>query len=396
MITIKQFNQSTVNPVDDATLYYMLMQSSGVLSGLQVTLSGTNQLNVTAGYAFACGRMLEVSAETVSASLATSGTQKGRLYIHIDLTNATTPAQLMTVAAATLPDPEQDNLNAGGSLFDIPLAEYDVTVAQVTGLSYVAPRCTTAPESANLLINANFLLPVNQRGKTQYTTSDSYTIDRWRLVSGSVSIGTDGLTVTGAVVQPVEGLASMEGHPFTLSAKKAGGGVQAISGTLSSTPVQATSGYTMSFSISGDNVLVSLGAGTWEWAKLEMGEYPSAFSPRTYADEVLLCHRYTIRYTNGIFQASGYWNQSIQTQVFFPVPMRTKPTAHFDLTHGSYIGTQNGNQGTSFSIVTASAGVGDENQITIDIASNATFTSKNYNFLIYGDGDYLELDAEIY
>lgn len=102
MITIKQFNQSTVNPVDDATLYYMLMQSSGVLSGLQVTLSGANQLNITAGYAFACGRMLEVSAETVSASLATSGTQKGRLYIHIDLTNATTPAQLMTIARCSV------------------------------------------------------------------------------------------------------------------------------------------------------------------------------------------------------------------------------------------------------------------------------------------------------
>lgn len=292
MITLKQFNGSRVNAVDDANFYYMLLQSSGILSGLSVTLTGTNQLNITAGYGFASGRMFYADADSVNAALAPSGTQKGRLYIHIDLANETAPAQFLTVAAATLPALVQEDLTGSGSIFDIPLIEYTVSAVQVSGLSYVAPSCSLAGVRDNLLINTNFLHPVNQRGQASYNTANKYGCDRWRLASGSsMSTGDTGLTVTGSIMQPIEGLAAMEGQTFVLSAKQAGRSAQSISGILSNSPVHVNSDA-MSFSISGTDAIVTLGAGTWEWVKFEVGEYASAYSPRPYADELAMCRRY--------------------------------------------------------------------------------------------------------
>lgn len=342
MITLKQYTGSHVKAVDDANLYYMLLQSSGVLSGLSVTLTGTNQLNITAGYGFASGRMFFADADSVNATLAPSGTQKGRLYIHIDLANETAPAQFLTVAASTLPALVQEDLTGSGNVFDIPLAEYTVSAVQVSGFTYVAPWCSLAGGKENLLINANFLHPVNQRGQSSYNTANKYGCDRWRLVSGStMSIGGAGLVVTGSIVQPIEGLAEEKEQTFVLSAKQAGGGVQSISGVLASTPVQSTNGYSMSFSLSGEHVLVTLGAGTWEWAKLELGEYPSAFSPRSYEEELAHCQRYyesIPETTVGVCGGSGSFGAAAANASFIMIPFKTTKRTVPTITVGGRFG----------------------------------------------------------
>lgn len=326
MITLKQFDGSRVKSIDDANFYYMLLQSSGILSGLSVSLTGTNQLNISAGYGFASGRMFYSDAESVSAALSSAGTQKGRLYIHIDLANTSAPAQILTVAAETLPELVQEDLTGGGSIFDIALAEYTATEVQVLDMTYVAPSCSLAGGNENILINANFLNPVNQRGKTSYSTANKYGCDRWRLASGAtLSIGSAGVSVTGSIVQPIEGLSGMEGRIFVLSAKQHGGGVQSVSGVLSVDAVQNT-GYDMSFVLSGDHVLVTLGGGTWEWAKLEVGEYPSSFSPRPYAEELQACKRY-YQYLDGAYNAPIIQVASNYGYAYFKIEnMRIKPS----------------------------------------------------------------------
>ena len=60
---------------------------------------------------------------------------------------------------------------------------------------YIQPR--------NLLDNSDFRNPVNQRGKTDYT-SNGYTIDRWELYSGAVGVSSLGyITTSGQMYQKI-------------------------------------------------------------------------------------------------------------------------------------------------------------------------------------------------
>lgn len=56
----------------------------------------------------------------------------------------------------------------------------------------------------NLLDNWYFKLPVNQREQNSYSTANAYTIDRWKLTSGSLTVGTGGITLNGTIVQILE------------------------------------------------------------------------------------------------------------------------------------------------------------------------------------------------
>ena len=96
----------------------------------------------------------------------------------------------------------------------------------------------------NVLDNTNFKNPVNQRGASGTVSAVGYFIDRWKLVSGTVELTSDGLVLNGTISQVLENAA---GTNVTASAS---------AGTPSYDDVSKT------FTISGENVTVS-------WAKLE-------------------------------------------------------------------------------------------------------------------------------
>ena len=408
LISLKQFNNARVLPLDDANIYNFLTQTSGILRGVVPTLTGTNQLNVSGGYGFASGRLFSVEEESIAASLVASGTQKGRLYIHIDLTNQTNPAQLLTVAAATLPALVQDDLSAGGSIFDIPLAEYTVTATAISDFRNVTPVCVVAGSRENLLINSNFLMPVNQRGETAYSTADQYTVDRWRLgASSTANVNSTGLTVTGTIIQPIEQLASMKGQTFTLSGKQAGGQVQAVSGVLGDTAVASAYGYTMSFSVSGEHVLVTLGAGTWEYVKFELGARPSAYAPSGYGDELTKAQRYYVRFGFGNPQVSGntylpmfdgsvVGTSAADIYVYFPVAMRALPSIP---SHNGFL-LQAAKSNTLQDRAISSLELRYMTQSTAVIRVNTTETgldiAKVARLYSYENECHIDFDAEIY
>lgn len=60
------------------------------------------------------------------------------------------------------------------------------------------------PCNPNLLDNGYFGKPVNQRDVSGTINSAGYFLDRWKLVSGSVTINTDGITLNGTMQQALE------------------------------------------------------------------------------------------------------------------------------------------------------------------------------------------------
>ena len=132
---LKQFDGAAVAPRDDAILYNAIIKKNGVFSGVEITHIGSNQLHITAGHGILKGRVWEQEEETIHCNLASSGTLKGRAYIHMDLTDMDTPIKIMTIAAASLPELIQDeNCNYTNGIYEMELCTYNVTDLAISNL----------------------------------------------------------------------------------------------------------------------------------------------------------------------------------------------------------------------------------------------------------------------
>ena len=181
------------------------------------------------------------------------------------------------------------------------------------------------PCNRNLLDNWYFGDPVNQRDVSGTISSAGYFLDRWKLVSGSVTINTDGITLNGTMQQVLE---TAPVGTVTASAL-----TQAGVGDVVPTYDSATK--TVTVTAAGKKlVAVKLEVGTEQtlahqnssgaWVLNEMPDY---------GEELTKCMRYlqviaTPYDTSGNGVAIGYANNTVDLWVPIPlaVPMRISPT----------------------------------------------------------------------
>lgn len=182
MIKVYQANGSTVTPTADARLYEFLSnRTTGVVLGCEVTSLGGLQLRVASGWIFILGRCIEVQEETISATPSSYGTKNGRLLLHLDV-SAYTPGVWETQAQTPLPALTQEDINGSGTVYELPLATYNVNEVQVSSLQNVAPTA---------------LSPV---AKLYEATFDVY---GWSAASGAASSAGYSYTQT-ATITPLE------------------------------------------------------------------------------------------------------------------------------------------------------------------------------------------------
>lgn len=139
MVTLHTIDGGIVNAINDALLYDFIIGQNGIATGATVTSEGALLLHIDSGWGVIKGRIFSIEAETVSATPSTSGTVKGRLILQIDITNTTNPIEFVTQAAATLPALQQEDINGNGTIFQLPIATYDVNEVAVSNLQMVAP-----------------------------------------------------------------------------------------------------------------------------------------------------------------------------------------------------------------------------------------------------------------
>lgn len=139
MVTLHTIDGGIVNAINDALLYDFIIGQNGIATGATVTSEGALLLHIDSGWGVIKGRIFSIEAETVSATPSTTGTVKGRLILQIDITNTTNPITFVTQAAATLPALQQEDINGNGTIYQLPIATYDVNEAAVSNLQMVAP-----------------------------------------------------------------------------------------------------------------------------------------------------------------------------------------------------------------------------------------------------------------
>lgn len=180
-------------------------------------------------------------------------------------------------------DGGEGNLPAGGTAGQIPVkasaADYD--------LAWQYPRYSRP----NLLDNWYFVqnggLPVNQRGQNQYSTAGTFTLDRWKLISGTVELTANGLILNGELQQTIEETIDQQCTASVLTANDV---------------VDASfNPATKVFSITSD------GSSVIKAAKLELGLYQTLAHQDTdgnwalneipdVGEEQRKCQRYFVRY----------------------------------------------------------------------------------------------------
>jgi hypothetical protein len=137
--------QGTVTPQDDALIYQNAIPMNGIFSGATVTLSEANVLHVAAGFGIIGGRFFEINESDITVELSSSGTLLGRLYIHLELTNADVPISINVATGASLPalvgDPD---LNINDGAFDLELATFNVSEVTISDIVNTFPSITKA------------------------------------------------------------------------------------------------------------------------------------------------------------------------------------------------------------------------------------------------------------
>lgn len=197
----------------------------------------------------------------------------------------------------------------------------------------------------NLLINGNFKNPVNQRGESVYTSSETVRIpcfDTWRVMRLSAAVGSGGVVLTRTETASTYGSFECkqerdgfeEGKTYTLSAE-IDGTVHSVSGTLSATTVI---GYVQGFG----NMRFELGSNyvtaylivsnssphTIGYIKLEKGGSATPFVPRPYGEALAACQRYYYAVPNdaGFTGSAGASTSLAYVTIPTPVQMRVTPT----------------------------------------------------------------------
>ena len=140
-ITLKTYKGGNVTPQDDAIIYETAIPGSGIFKGCEVTYARGNVLHISQGFGMIRGRFFEVYETEIDVRLADVGeTLQGRVYIHLDLSNADEPIKILAQAAAELPPLDADvNINYNNSSYDLELAIFNVSSAGLSGLTKVFP-----------------------------------------------------------------------------------------------------------------------------------------------------------------------------------------------------------------------------------------------------------------
>ena len=226
----------------------------------------------------------------------------------------------------------------------------------------------------NLLINPDF--KINQRGVSgTFSETGKYFVDRWRLVSGAVTVNADGtLTLNGTISQIFE---------------------NAVGDNVTASVSAGTATYddsTKTFSITANGEIIS-------WAKLEYGSNATQFFPPDMATELMKCKRFYRTLNRGTLAYSSNSNSVVFVETF-DMPMRVNPDVKIlstvKLTYcNGWIDEPNVSDMSIISVNITKMGVCYLQVGGFNMTVNGNAFAENSSFRAATD-NFIGLDAEIY
>lgn len=175
-----------------------------------------------------------------------------------------------------------------------------------------------APCNPNLLRNWYFPRPVNQRDVSGTISTAGYFLDGWKLVSGAVTIGTDGITLNGTMTQVLEHAPAGTVTASVLTPEGVGKVVPVYDGTAKTFTITAVGKKLLAAKLELGSVQTLAhqdSSGAWV-----LNEIPD------YAEQLAACQRQLIPLSSYQCPAARLGTNEILFFVPLPVTMRTLPT----------------------------------------------------------------------
>lgn len=225
----------------------------------------------------------------------------------------------------------------------------------------------------NMLINPDF--SVNQRSISgAFSETGKYFVDRWRLVSGNVTVNTDGtLTLNGSICQVLD--------------MPAGANVTASASAGTAVYDDAAKKFT----VTGNNDIIS-------WAKLERGNAATEYIPPEPASELLKCQQY-YREIVGQYIITIYKTSVVSAYIPIEKMRITNPSVFFktnvfDQNKGVRVTDNTGSVITGFTFSCASY---NEGTLAGVLCSKTVHgQDRNSCVIVVDNANPICLDAEIY
>lgn len=235
------------------------------------------------------------------------------------------------------------------------MAEYIKKIRTESGdmqIDYTALANLPTISNPNLLVNADFRTPINQRGKTVYDEqTERYGIDRWLIYNGvKEEVHHDFITIkntadfTSWFAQKFEfPLYNYSSYVITLDVGTLVGNISVTIGNQFNTTNHHTlvSGvnvfyvqpYEMTDSMEQLVLTLEPGAAVdLGYIKLEQGTTATPFVPRTYGEELLLCKRfYQVVKCYRTFWTDLYNNEFVES-IPYGIDMRVIPRVTANIT----------------------------------------------------------------
>ncbi len=225
MITLKTFVGAENTAEDDSTLYQKAIEN-GIIKGCNFTKSGDNQINISDGYICFRGRNIQVVSESHLATLATSGTKQGALYLNLDIENHTKPIELISEIGKTSFTENQ-----------LLLATYTATALTISDLTVVCDRILDARKN-------NIQIVKNSEPKTTDDINKNFIVgDSWvvpNITFNNLIKNGDNVQVSDWVVEPTASLTKWtDGFKLTVNEP-----MGSYCGAVQNTGVDIVAGHT--------------------------------------------------------------------------------------------------------------------------------------------------------
>lgn len=255
----------------DRRLYEtMLVSSTGVVTGMNVSSTGT-RLIVTSGWGIIKGAAFEVQQETIAAAVPSSGTQQGRLLVELNVVNNT--IQFRTQVGSTLPNLVQDNINNGGSIYQLELATYSISATAISNLTTTYHTITTGAALSTLIDGINARLAAAESKLSGVETGAQVNTVTGVKGSSESSYRTGNVNLTAANVGAVPTSRTVNGKALSSNITLTAANVSAvpttrtvngkelssnISLTKSDVGLGKVTNQTISFSLSGTTLTITV------------------------------------------------------------------------------------------------------------------------------------------
>lgn len=200
-----------------------------------------------------------------------------------------------------------------------------------------------APCNPNLLRNWYFLRPVNQRDVSGTISTTGYFLDGWKLVSGTVTIGTDGITLNGTMTQVLEHAPAGTVTASVLTPEGVGKVVPVYDGTAKTFTITAAGKKLLAAKLELGSVQTLAhqdSSGAWV-----LNEIPD------YAEQLAACQRQLIPLSSYQCPAARLGTNEILFFVPLPVTMRTLPAIN---QNGFQVRSKTGEAQTGFTFSVSS------------------------------------------